>query len=183
MGHVEPDPRASRREVTRSPLRRAAAAATRTARACVGIAAVVATTAAGGAEIELVNAWVRPMLAGDKAIPAFVDIKTDAAVTLVGASSPVAKSVAIILEGDGSDTAPTATETTRFAVPAGTGRRLALNSDHLELRDVLETRLNGAKVLLQLAFVDAEGRRIVVETAATVRGLVPRSMLPPDAAD
>ncbi len=178
MGHVEPDPRAAQREVTR-PCASYATAPTRIARFWIGIAALCAATAACGAEIKLVNAWMRPMLAGDRAVPAFVDIKSDVPVTLIGASTPVAKSVAIILEGDNG----TESETTRFDVPAGVGRRLALNGDHLELRDILETRVNGATVALRLTFVDEKGARIVAETVATVRGLFPRSMLPPDARD
>ena len=178
MGHVEPDSRAAQREVMRFGARRASAS-TPTARFWIGIAALCAATAACGAEIKLVNAWMRPMVAGDRAVPAFVDIKSDVRVTLVGASTPVAKSVAIMLEGDNG----TESETTRFDVPAGVGRRLALNGDHLELRDILETKLNGAKVPLQLTFVDEKGARIVAETVATVRGLFPRSMLPPAAQD
>lgn len=178
MGHVEPDPRAAQREVTRS-CPSCATALTWTAAFWIGIAAFCAASAACGAEIKLANAWVRPMLAGDKTIPAFVDIKSDVGVTLVGVSTPVAKSVAIMLEGDNG----TESETTQFEVPAGVGRRLALNGDHLELRDILETKLNGAKVPLQLTFVDEKGTRIVAETVATVRGLFPRSVLPPDPKD
>ena len=173
MGHVEPDPSAAQREVMRFAAPRAAAMA-RAARLCIGIAAFLAATAACGAEIKVVNAWVRPMLAGDKAIPAFVDIKTDVGVTLVGVSSPLAKSVAIMLKGnDGTES-----ETSRFDVAAAAGPRPAL-----ELREALETKLNGSKVPLQLTFVDDKGKRIVVETMATVRGILPRSMAPPDAGD
>ena len=185
MGHVEPDSRAAQREMKRLAARHFTATIVRTLRYGLGIGALVMASAAAAADIKLMNAWVRPMQAGDKAIPAFVDIKPDAAVTLVEASSPVARSVAIMLEGDsdGSGKPPPLSETKRFEVPAGAGRRLALNGDHLELRGILETKLSGAKVPLQLTFADAKGTRIVVETVATVRGLVPRSALPPGAED
>ena len=180
MGHVEPDPRAAQPEVRGA----AAVARARSLRGWLSVAALAAASVAGAAEIHLANAWMRPMQTGDKAVPAFVDIKSDVAVTLVGASTPVATSVAIMLDAgsDGTGKPLPAKETTRFEVPAGAGRRLALNGDYLEMRGIRETRLNGARVPLQLTFVDGNGKRIVVDTVATVRGMFPRSALPPDPA-
>ena len=70
----------------------------------------------------------------------------------------------------------------RFEVPAA---RPAARAQRRSPRAARHPRdeTSGAKVPLQLTFVDEKGKRIVVETVATVRGLVPRSALPPDAGD
>jgi len=142
----------------------------------LAVAAAIVALPAAAATIELMNAWARPMAKGYPVARAYVDIRSDTPLKLVGASSPVAKSIGIVSAGikpDGSDETPK--EVRALDVAAGRDTRLALNGDYLELRDVLEDKAPGATFVLRLEFVDDAGKRQVAETEAVVRGVT----LPP----
>ncbi len=143
----------------------------------VAAGVMFAATATSAAEIALKNAWARPMAKGYPVARAYVDIHSDTALKLVGASSPAAKSIGIVSAGikpDGSEDTPK--EVSELDVAAGRDTRLALNGDYLELRDVLENKGSGAVIPLKLEFVDGAGEHRVVETNAIVRGI---SLRPP----
>jgi len=136
-------------------------------------------TLASAAEIELRNAWARPMAKGYPVAAVYVDIRSDTALKLVGAGSPVAKSIGIVSAGikpDGSDETPK--EVRELNVGAGRDTRLALNGDYLELREVLEDKGPGATIPIRLEFVDASGKRFTAETTALVRGITLQPPLP-----
>ena len=139
---------------------------------CAVGAALLLTGAADAAEITLANAWMRPIREGLPTAMAYVDIKSDADVRLVGASTPAAKSVAIIDVTQNPDDTTTSKEVKALEVPGGKVTRLAYNGSHLELREVLETRGTGQTVALKLEFVDAAGKRQFVETVALMRGIL-----------
>ncbi len=147
---------------------------------CALGAALAATSAAGGA-IELKNAWTRPMAKGYPVAAVYIDIHSDIALKLVGAASPVAKSVAIIIAGpqaDGTQASPQ--EVGEIDVRAGKDTRLPLNGDYLELRQIVEDKGPGTTVPLRLEFVDSVGTQFSAETEALVRGVALRP--PPPAA-
>lgn len=140
----------------------------------IAFAVALATIAlpAAAVDIELRNAWARPMAKGYPVARVYLDIRSDTALKLVGASSPVAASVALVSAGikpDGRDETPK--EVRAIDVAAGRETRLPLHGDFLELRDVLEDRKTGATIPLRLEFVDADGKRYSAETAALVRGV------------
>ena len=137
--------------------------------------ALVAATAAHAAQIELRTAWMRPAVAGSDAA-AYVDIVSDTALTLVGATSPVARRVDIVMveRPDGEDPGRAVRS---LPVTAGTPTRLAYKGNHLRLRGLKEDVLNGRPVPVTLAFRDARGRRYRARTDVQVRGLLaPRMM-------
>ncbi len=141
--------------------------------ALAALCAALVALPVSAATIELKNAWARPMAKGYPVARAYVDIRSDTPLKLVGASSPIAKSIGIVSAGikpDGSDETPK--EVRALDVAAGRDTRLALNGDYLELREVLEDKATGATFALKLEFVDAAGKRQVAETAAVVRGVM-----------
>ncbi len=140
--------------------------------AVLAAGAIFATTAARAAEIELRNAWARPMAKGYPVAAVYVDIHSDVALKLVAATSPAAKSIGIISAGikpDGSDETPK--EVRELDVAAGRDTRLAVNGDYLELREVLEDKGPGTVIPLKLEFLDGAGKRHVGGTEAVVRGI------------
>jgi copper(I)-binding protein len=139
----------------------------------------IAGTAAGNAiaaDITLKNAWVRPTRAGYPTAFVYVDIRTDVALKLVGARSPVAKSAGIVLVDQNPDGTTTERPVEAADIPAGQETRFAYNGSRIELRDVVEDLPPGANVPLTLEFVETKGNaRHAIEIGALVRGVI----LPP----
>jgi copper(I)-binding protein len=141
-------------------------------RACVVAAcAVVFPPVAAAAQVSLSSVWMRPAVAGAQSARVYVDIKSDANVDLVGASTPAAKKVEIVTVKTIGDPASESV-VKKYAVPGGTTTRLAYLGDHLRLVGVKRTVNNGDQVPITLRFVDAKGKRFDVESYVTVRGLV-----------
>ena len=148
----------------RSPGRRAAAAT----RALL-LAGVLASATAV-ADIRLITPWMRPAAAGSDA-RAYVDIASDEPVTLVGATSPLARSVEIriVTDTDGVDPGKAVKS---LAVVPGTPTRLAFKGNHLLLRKLKHPVANATPVPVVLTFRDAKGKRVTAETSLQVRGIV-----------
>ena len=139
-------------------------------RRCVALCALAFISAASAAEVTLSSVWMRPAVAGAPAARAYVDIRTDANIDLVGATTPVAKRVDIVQVKTIGDPA-TEKVVKRFAVPGGTTTRLAYLGDHLRLVGIKRALNNGDPVPIKLEFVDAKGKRFEVATDIVVRGL------------
>jgi copper(I)-binding protein len=139
-------------------------------RPALAIFALALASAASAAEVSLSSVWMRPAVAGAESARVYVDIKSDANVELVGATTPVARKVEIVhvkTIGDPS----TESVVRKFAVPGGTTTRLAYLGDHLRLVGVKRTLDNAQPVPIKLRFVDAAGKRFEVAANVTVRGL------------
>jgi copper(I)-binding protein len=154
----------------------------RTIRAAI-VAAVLAFPASSFAvDVTLKSAWMRPAPAGAAAARAYVDIESRAALDLVGASTPVAKRVAIVhvqrIDDPASEEVVTA-----MPVHAGTTTRLAYRGDHLRFIDVNRDLANGTPVPLTLVFKDAAGREVRATTDVVVRGLLLPQHMPPASRD
>ena len=135
------------------------------------LATVLLAAASGAAaEVKLANAWMRPAAPGDDAA-AYVDIRSDTALTLVAVTTPVAKAVEIRV-AEAIDGPTTAVKS--LAVPAGKETRFAYRGNVLRLVGVREQLANGTPVLLTLEFRDAAGRTVKANTQVEVRGLVVR---------
>ncbi|MEO8674544.1 MAG: copper chaperone PCu(A)C [Casimicrobiaceae bacterium] len=131
---------------------------------------------AGATDITLKNAWMRPARAGPAPAYVYVDITTDVALKLVGASSPLAKSVAIVLVDNKPDGTSAEATVKDFELPGGKETRFAYNGNRLEMRDVFENLAPGASVPLKLEFVEVKGNaRNTIEIEVLVRGVI----LPP----
>ena len=126
--------------------------------------------AAAGPEVRLTTPWMRPAAAGSDA-RAYVDIASDQPVTLVGATSPMARAVEIRVVKD-TDGVDPGTPVKSLAVVPGTPTRLAYKGNHLLLRQLKQPASNATPVPLVLTFRDARGRRLTAETRLQVRGIV-----------
>jgi periplasmic copper chaperone A len=148
----------------------------------VGIAALFASALLHAAEVQLSNAWMRPAPAGANAARAYVDISSNATLDLVGATTPIARSVAIVHVGTIGD-ASTEQVVKSFAVPAGTTTRLAYLGDHLRLTSITKDVGNGDPVPLTLVFKDAAGKRIEATTRVVIRGILRPELMPETSRD
>src|SRR5437762_13220181 len=97
------------------------------------------------AEVTLKNAWMRPAPAGAESARAYVDIVSDTALALAGASTPIASKVQIVLvkrlgDPESEEVVPS------LAVLAGATTRLAYLGDHLRLVGVTRDVANGDSV-------------------------------------
>jgi copper(I)-binding protein len=139
-------------------------------RAAAATLGLTCALAAGAAEIRVSNGWARPP-AGDAATArAYLDIDSDVAVTLAGASSPRAATIAIVVVAS-TDLDAARRDAKEIAIPAKRQTRFAPRGSFLELRGLRGPVANGERVPLVLVFVDAEGRRQQVETAVEIRGV------------
>jgi copper(I)-binding protein len=129
--------------------------------------------AADAAGIELDNAWLRPAIKGQPSAAVYVDIRSDTALKLVGASSPIANGAELIRNTTGGD--PSDDEVVRELPVAEKGEtRLALYGNYIRLKSITQDAKSGEKVALNLTFSDVKGRKQTVATEALVRGLLPR---------
>ena len=144
------------------------------------VLAAMSTVASAAPQVTLQSAWMRPAPEGAQSARIYVDIKSDAAVTLEGASTPVAKQVEIVRVGTIGD-ASTEKVVKKLAVPKGATTRLAYLGDHLRLVHLTQTVNNGIPVPVKLRFVDAKGKRFEVGTDVVVRGIAVLPNAPPDA--
>ena len=129
------------------------------------------TLAHAAPQVTLQNAWMRPAPEGAPIARVYVDIGSDANVTLEGASTPIAKKVEIVRVKTIGDPS-TEKVVKKLAVPMGTTTRLAYLGDHLRLVNVTQTVTNGSPVRIKLRFFDAKGKRFDVATDVLVRGIL-----------
>jgi copper(I)-binding protein len=134
--------------------------------------ALAATAPAHAQEVELANAWMRPAYAGQPQAAVYVDIRAKRPLRLVGASTVIAKRAALVLV-DPPDPDPAAHRVVaELPVAADRETRLALGSSHIRLVDVVRDLQPGEQIALELAFVDAAGKRQSIATSVLVRGLM-----------
>ena len=135
--------------------------------ACV----LAASAVASAAPVTLSSAWMRPAPEGAQSARVYVDIKSDANLTLVGASTPIARRVEIVRVKTIGD--PSTEKVVKsLAVPTDATTRLAYLGDHLRLVQVNRTVTNGTPVPIKLRFVDARGKRFEVAADVVVRGIL-----------
>ncbi|MFO1316325.1 MAG: copper chaperone PCu(A)C [Burkholderiales bacterium] len=138
----------------------------------VAVAALGFAGAAAAADVvTLRNAWMRPAPAGAASARAYVDIDSTAAVTLVGAATPLARKVELVRVKVIDDPATEETVAT-MPVAAGATTRLAYRGDHLRLVGITRDAGNGDPAPLTLTFRDGKGRLVKATTSITVRGLL-----------
>jgi copper(I)-binding protein len=135
--------------------------------ACAGLALAAPALAV---QVSFKSAWMRPAEGGTTA-KAYVDIFSDTPLTLIGASTPVAKKVQIVtvVRTDGNDPGKVVKS---LPVAADKPTRLAYLGNHLRLVDLKQDVVNGSQVPVTLTFRDKAGRRHVATAEIGVRGLV-----------
>ena len=136
------------------------------------VLAIALDAAAQSAAIDFSSAWMRPALAGQARARSYVDIKSAAALTLTGASTPVARAVEFVMVSgtDGAEEIVVAT----VPVAPGTPTRLAFRGNHLRLLDVNRDLWNGEQFPITLRFADAQGGAIAATATVVVRGFTMR---------
>jgi copper(I)-binding protein len=145
-----------------------------------GIVAVCALSAAAcalAAEVTLKTAWLRPAAAGMAEAQAYVDITSDSDLELVGASTPFARKVELVLVAMKNDV-PDLQVVTSMRVPAGKTTRLAYRGSHLRLVEITKSFGNGTAVPLTLLFKSPDGKEVTAAVDAQVRGLLLPQQMP-----
>lgn len=149
----------------------------RALRGVILFAALAAYPLAHAAGVTLSTAWMRPAPAEAEAARVYVDITSDKTLELIGASTPVAREVAIVRVGTIGD--PSTEQVVKtFPVPGGKTTRLAYRGDHLRLIGITRDLANGDPVPLTLMFRDAAGKRVESTTNVAVRGLLLPKQVP-----
>ena len=143
-----------------------------------GALLALAAASAFAADIRLSSAWMRPAPAGSDA-KAYVDIASDTPLTLVGATTPVARKVEIVqvTNYDGTDPGKVVKS---LAVEPGTPTRLAYKGSHLRLLGVRRDLTLGPPIPVTLQFRDRAGKRVTAQANVQVHGV---AMPMPDVAD
>ena len=144
------------------------------------IAATSALMVAAGAlagEVTLKSAWLRPAAAGMGEAQAYVDIVSEADLELVGASTPFAQKVELVLVATNNEP-PDPKVVATLPVPAGKTTRLAYRGSHLRLVEITKSFGNGTTVPLTLAFKSRAGKDVSATVDAEVRGLLLPQQMP-----
>jgi copper(I)-binding protein len=134
-------------------------------------AAALAIALDAGAQTAVVDfnsTWMRPALAGQARARAYVDIKSDTALTLTGAETPVARAIEFVTVSGTNGAEETVVPT--VPVAPGTPTRLAFRGNHLRLLEINRDLLNGEQFPVTLRFTDAQGGVVNATATVVVRG-------------
>ena len=146
-------------------------------RGAVTACAMAAALGASAGEVTLKAAWLRPAAAGMGEAQAYVDIVSEADLELVGASTPFAQKVELVLVAMNNEP-PDPKVVATLPVPAGKTTRLAYRGSHLRLVEITKSFGNGTTVPLTLAFKSRDGKDVSATVDAEVRGLLLPQQMP-----
>jgi copper(I)-binding protein len=146
------------------------------------LGALLALAVPARAGVALADAWMRPAYAGQPEAAVYVDIRSTEPVALVGATMRVARRAVLVLVPAPNAAASTHRVVERLPVAANAPLRLALGGSHVRLIEVTHDVRPGERHALELAFVDAAGRRTTASVDVLVRGLAVRRPPAEDAA-
>ena len=134
------------------------------------LAAALAAAPATFAQVAVSDAWVRGTVAGQKATGAFMQLKADADVSLVGASSPVAGIVEIHeMKMDAGVMRMSAIPA--LPLPAGKAVELKPGGYHVMLMALKAPLKEGDTVPVTLTFKDRDGKASTMLVNAPVKAL------------
>ncbi len=145
---------------------------------CAAFAAAIALllcAPASAADIIIKNAWMRPVRAGTASAGVYVDITTDIPLTLVGATSPMAKSVVIVEVDPKPDGTSDEKVVKEWKLPGGKETRFAYNGSRFDLLGIAADLAPGVSVPMTLIFSEGPDKRQSVDIDVLVRGVI----LPP----
>ena len=142
------------------------------------LAAALAAALAAHAQVAVSDPWVRGTVAGQKATGAFMQLKADSDVSLVGASSPVAGIVEIHeMKMDAGVMRMSAVSA--LPLPAGKAVELKPGGYHVMLMALKAPLKEGDSVPVTLTFKDKDGKASTMLVNAPVKAL---TAAPPAAA-
>ena len=134
------------------------------------LAAALAAAPAAHAQVAVSDPWVRGTVAGQKATGAFMQLKADADVSLVGASSPVAGIVEIHeMKMDAGVMKMSAISA--LPLPAGKAVELKPGGYHVMLMALKAPLKEGDSVPVTLTFKDKDGKASTTLVNAPVKAL------------
>ena len=135
------------------------------------LAAALAAAPATFAQVAVSDPWVRGTVAGQKATGAFMQLKADADVSLVGASSPVAGIVEIHeMKMDAGVMKMSAIPA--LPLPAGKAVELKPGGYHVMLMALKAPLKEGDTVPVTLTFRDKDGKASTMLVNAPVKALM-----------
>jgi copper(I)-binding protein len=132
--------------------------------------AMLLSPALAHAQVTVTNPWVRGTVAPQTATGAFMEIRSTESVSLVGVSTPAAKSAtvhAMSMDGGVMRMRPIA----KLDVEPAGAVVLAPGGYHLMLEGLKKPLHKGEAVPLSLVFEGKDGKRFTVEAKARVLGL------------
>ena len=134
------------------------------------LALLCVASAASAVDVQVKNAWVRGAAEGQSTTPAYVDLRSDTALKLVGATCAWARRVEI--RASELEEGLLVERTVRaLDVAANAEFRLAPGGNYLALMDIQRAFGNGDLVPITLRFEDAGHIAHTVDLKAAVRGL------------
>ena len=143
----------------------------------ITLLALLATAPAFASDLEVSGAWVRGTVPGQKATGAFMELKSKAGATLVGAASPAAGVTEVHeMTMDGNMMKMRAVP--KLDLPAGKAVTLQPGSYHVMLLDLKKPLAKGDIVPLTLKVQGRDGKTESVDIKAEVRDLT--AMMPMD---
>lgn len=142
------------------------------------LALLSAAGVASAVEVQVKNSWVRGAAEGQTTTPAYVDLRSDTALKLVGATCAWARRVEI-RASELRDGLLVERTVPALDVAANAEFRLAPGGNYLALMDIERAFGNGDLVPITLRFEDAGHIAHTVDLKAPVRGLfVPKPAAP-----
>lgn len=125
---------------------------------------------AATAQVTVLDPWVRGTVEGQTSTAAYMNLRSDADVRLVSVTSPVATRCTVH-EMTMSGNVMRMRSLESLPIPAGRAVALEEQHDHLMLEGLQRPLKEGETIHITLTFVDAAGRKQVVEVQAPVRPL------------
>ena len=134
--------------------------------ACTTHAAIVVFT----------DGWMRPVSAGAASADAYVDVRADAALAIVGVRTGIARAVELVAApapADGNAAASATRDARHFMLAPGEKLRFARHGNVLRLHDITRSVSVGDTVRLEFAFEDARRHPQAATATIVVRGVLP----------
>jgi copper(I)-binding protein len=139
--------------------------------AALAALAMLAMAVPAFAQVTFADGWMRPAAKGAASVDAYVDVTVGDALTLVGVSTPIAKSVAMVA-GHVEGTTYQSHVVTHFALPARETFRFARYANVLRLQNLARDVSPGDTVRLTFTFRDHAKRLRKASADLQVRGVV-----------
>lgn len=134
---------------------------------------------AAAAELEARDAWARATVPGQPVAAAYLTLRSDSGVTVVGGASPAAKIVEIHeMKHEGGIMKMRAVR--QLPVPAGQEVKLTPDGYHVMLMDLKAPLKAGDVLPLTLQYKDGQGKLGRIEVKAEVKDLAASSPAAPD---
>ncbi len=139
--------------------------------------AVAATAFAAGAQVSVVDPWVRATVPQQKATGAFMQLKAEQSMRLVAGKSPVAGSVEIH-EMTMDNGVMKMRQVPGIEIPAGQTLELKPGSYHVMLMGLKQQVKDGDAVPITLEFVGLDNKKHTMEIKAPARPLNASAAMP-----